>query len=265
MQNFKQNILQSTAQKMIGPFKMILVIASAMASQSLYAFTLSSDYAGWDTNELEILVNTQGCTTDILPAVQQAIDLWNSVPFSGLELSYTESTSITVDTLVANSHIGVAGIACDTTPSSPLSSTVPGYGAYRVSTTGQRVGFVVLNAGSGQGGIASYSSTLLAVILAHEIGHMLNIGHSKDTSALMYYNASYKKELNLSSDDVSAYTYLYPRNEFFDDGLLGCAMIRKLDPPNSNMLWLFLFLPLLFLMFLRFIFYRNKYAKLKEI
>jgi hypothetical protein len=82
---------------------------------------------------------------------------------------------------------------------------------------------------------------LLTIVLAHEIGHVLGLGHSADVNALMYYDATAKKALGLSEDDVKGVVYLYPRHELFGAvPLLGCGTVQRLgsrgpkgEPPSS--------------------------------
>jgi len=64
--------------------------------------------------------------------------------------------------------------------------------------------------------------------VAHEIGHVLGIGHTNDKTALMYYDATAKKNLSLSQDDRNAVSFLYPRDELKNLDLIGgCGAIRS--------------------------------------
>lgn len=74
-------------------------------------------------------------------------------------------------------------------------------------------------------------------VVAHEIGHALGLGHSDDTSALMYYRTTGQRK-KLGQDDVDGATYLYPM-KMDGFGLLGgCGMISthnddQSDPPKG--------------------------------
>lgn len=83
----------------------------------------------------------------------------------------------------------------------------------------------------------------MQVVLAHEIGHILGLGHSHDSNALMYFDASAKNTLRLAQDDIDGLTYLYPRDELGGDNLLGgCGRISPPKPPNNTGLLLLLLL-----------------------
>src|SRR5690606_29136124 len=81
---------------------------------------------------------------------------------------------------------------------------------------------------------ANFDRTQLKIILAHEIGHILGLGHSHDESALMYYNASAKEDLNLAQDDIDGITYLYPSDELDGADLAGCGMVSNGVPPAGG-------------------------------
>ena len=104
-----------------------------------------------------------------------------------------------------------------------------------------------LNASSGDANIANFDHDTLTIIVAHEIGHLLGLGHSADQNALMYYDGSYRTVLSLAQDDIDGISYLYPSNELGGDKMLGCAMVagRNLPPPPPRNLWLLAFLMLL--------------------
>jgi hypothetical protein len=81
------------------------------------------------------------------------------------------------------------------------------------------------------------SVTFRAIVLAHEMGHVMGIGHSEKNYALMYFDISTKENLNLSQDDVDALTWLNPRSDF-SDGIMGCGTIKNIGnklPPSNGM------------------------------
>ena len=73
----------------------------------------------------------------------------------------------------------------------------------------------------------------LVIVIAHELGHVLGLGHSADPSALMYPTVSRRGSPVLSLDDLEGLRYLYrPRPE--DDGGLSCARIAPEDGPRAG-------------------------------
>jgi hypothetical protein len=86
------------------------------------------------------------------------------------------------------------------------------------------------------------------IIIAHEVGHILGLGHSQDPAALMYYNAGGKAALTLGQDDIDGISYLYPRNELGGDKMMGCALVATPrgapPPPPGTMMILALLLML---------------------
>ena len=74
--------------------------------------------------------------------------------------------------------------------------------------------------------INTFDSQLTVDVITHEIGHVLGLGHSADSNALMYFDASARKTPTLAQDDVDGITYLYTRDELGPDQMFGgCAVI----------------------------------------
>lgn len=219
-----------------------MVFLCLLFSSSLQAFTLLVNAPGWQTKELTIYVNPTNCNVDPMPAVKDAISLWNTVSTASLKLKAVSSTSYTLAGLKAFSYPGIAGIACDT--SFDTTSSTLGLGTYAYGS-GESYGYVRLNASGGTGDISKFTTIQQAAVLAHEMGHLLNIGHTNAPEALMYYALGDKSDLSLSWDDVQAYSYLYPRDELGQDGFMGCARLTSPRPGGGPGWMLLLAFPLL--------------------
>jgi len=227
------------------------------------AFTLVSandpDMQGWDVSTLRFNLNPTNCPANVIPLIKSSMDAWNGVVTSRLhvELGKTDST-VTIAQLTGGSAnpAETPVIACDpnfgtTTSTDPDFVIGVGGAAERGRGGHLYYGYLLLNVqANASGNIANFNQTLAKIIIAHEIGHVLGLGHSEDGAALMYYNASAKTNMALSQDDIDGITYLYPRNELNGDPLLGgCATVALLPPRSGPPPWrpfLAIALPFLF-------------------
>lgn len=212
------------------------------------AWTLISGAgAGWETRNLTVYFNPANCgipEAELLPIIDQAIRSWNGVPTANLTLARA-SSSVLLTSLVAGTATEVPAIVCD-----PNFATTNGVdrdripAVTRLSGVGKiSYGAVFLNAESGAGAaIASLTREQVLVTIAHELGHVLGLGHSSATDALMYYSIGGKTTARLSKDDRDGVTYLYPRNEIAAGKPFGCAAVhgRKTEPWAWVLAWVYL-------------------------
>ncbi|MCM0605878.1 MAG: matrixin family metalloprotease [Xanthomonadaceae bacterium] len=225
---------------------MLFLLLSVLNSQ---AFTLiSTGNVGWQTSTLTFNVDTT-CNNylgAVNAAMNSAISLWTNAPTANLTLAIgsTVTFSGTLSQYVGTSATLVAPagnptIICSTTFSTDTgiaaNSGIPGVaGAFNISSGRIQGGLLVLNVQSGDNAnITTMNSTVVAVIVAHEMGHILGLGHSGDTSALMYYDASAKNVLSLGQDDVDGISFLYPRQEPRDK-VFGCATIENINSGSGG-------------------------------
>ena len=182
---------------------------------------------------------------NIKSLMEDAFAVWNAVPTSPVKLTVSGTTSSTaaaepVTVYCETNFQAVTGADANFVP-----------GAAAVGSTGDyaTIGIVYLNvAPAGQANITLFNRNLLTIILAHEIGHIIGLGHSHDKNALMYFDASAKTTLNLSQDDVDGLSYLYPRDELGKDQPMGCGLVSSVKPPSGPYfvaLYVLLIMPLL--------------------
>lgn len=233
--------------------KLMIYILAALLSGSCYGFTLASstnsDFRGWRDANIYFLLNKSNCPSsmDVEATLKNAFDVWNNISNSRVKLVIAGTTTSTTASFPTT-------IYCETnfqTVTGADQNYVPGAAATNKSGNYATAGIFYLNASSGTANISNYNATSLAIILAHEAGHILGLGHSEDESALMYYDASAKTQLRLAQDDIDGAAYLYPRNELGGDGLYGCGRVEARTPPSSptKLFTLFLLLaPLLLLL-----------------
>lgn len=204
-----------------------------------FAFTLggadNSLIRGWNTTEIVFHINASGCSVseEILKrGFLEAISLWNSVPGSSITLKLGDASTMNV----AGAHATAVGdptVMCDTTFSSTTgldASVASGAGYFRLVGDTISFGYILLNEQGTTASIGQLTYRHLTILLAHEIGHVLGLGHSEDPNALMYPDITRRNELSLSQDDMDGLTYLYPRHEP-SDPVFGCGTITT---PSSG-------------------------------
>ena len=236
---------------------MIFLMAKILMISSIgTAFTLNSqtdpNLKGFNSKSLSFQLNPANCpaSIDLNGIIEAALKVWNNVPTANLEVKLGGSTTSTT-------YANPPSIYCDTAFGTTTGADVNGVpGAASVTTSGGRIvgGVLILNVQPGaQANIANYNPTSLKIILAHEIGHVLGLGHSEYVPALMYYDAGAKAHLTLGQDDMDGITYLYPRDELGGDGLLGCGRMgaSNFNGPSMGLLLLMLMMPVLVVLVLR--------------
>lgn len=232
-----------------------------------YAFTLSGNFSdGWSPSKLTFYFNLTNCPTEVVGAFNDAADLWNSVSTSRMELAAGPTTSAaTPGQVFASTATDIPVIVCDNNFGATTSkdqNVVAGTGIAGITGGGGSLnnGGLILNTSAGAASLNGKSKLQISIILAHELGHVLGFGHSSDKAALMYYDASAKKALRLSQDDWDAMTYLYPRDEFGDDKLMGCGLLSNNGSNTSahTLIILLMLMPLLLLLKLRGSYNQNR-------
>ena len=213
----------------------LLALSLLGTAPNANAFTLisSSLDSGWDTRTLTFNVNESSCTTAgisttvLYAAIDAAFDLWNKVPTAGIKLSRGDTTT---STSASNPPV----IYCD---SAGLSEGIAGVGGIAVSGGKPSIGSLRLNSNAAlQVYFGNLDSTTQTLVVAHEIGHVLGLGHTEKDFALMYYDLSDKEHSNMSQDDHDGLTWLNPRDEL-ENGLMGCATIQEIGnrmPPSDG-------------------------------
>jgi predicted Zn-dependent protease len=216
------------------------------------AFTIQLDAGkeilGWASSEITFDVNyadcvARGVSQDRLnTAIDTALSAWNNTLTSSVQLRRGGSVTTTSAQILAQTTAGNPLILCNASLKADLTASegktvetdsIPAV-TQVLRVDGERhiaLAVVHINAESGKAAqVANIIglSNLLEVVLAHEVGHAVGLGHSSDVNALMYFDASSKTELGLARDDVDGITYLYPRSELWGgNGLFGCGTVAK--------------------------------------
>ncbi len=215
-----------------------------LLSTQVDAFTLFGNKAelkGWDTKELTFHLNPEYCPDTIDSLLAEAMQVWNEVPTANLKVVRGEDVDTSVEeALQGQAGAGTPTIHCVNNISGlgTNADVIPGY-ATAVGVDAQRhinYGVLVLNVQPGaRANIEALDQGLVIGVIAHEIGHVLGLGHSSDQSALMYYDGTKREQASLAQDDADGFTYLYPRDELKADAPLGgCGVIPGRGGPGSS-------------------------------
>lgn len=218
------------------------LISSAMMiltfSQPGLTFTLIQPQTkGYANPEITIMINQTSCPAeiDLSKIVKDAVEVWNRVAWSKLKLFVGGET-----TAAATSFPPVA--YCDAT----ITGSTLGLGGSAGTPGGYLVrGSLRLNTNVGTAGyVLNQNYDQIVIVAAHEIGHLIGIGHTNDDFALMNYTIGEKTTMNLSQDDIDAVSYLYARDELSGQEMMGgCAGIKNIQTPPPWVTLLFLLLP----------------------
>jgi hypothetical protein len=227
------------------------ILLSFFITTSVQAFTLNNNFgASFNKNNVSVYVagNTNCSTAGAGVTVYELVDLitpaiedfWNRVPTSSLRLSNggfsPAITNINTGRLCAptddacfTAAEGPSGgglipavneivIACNKNlanfeDSNVVAVTVPNH------FSGSRIRGAVILINDVSRVFAELSDQDKVSVISHEIGHAIGLGHTEDSSALMYYKVTNLRS-SLGQDDIDGVSYLYPV-KFDGCGLFG--------------------------------------------
>ena len=170
--------------------KLIFILSSIfIASTNVFAFTLDSptnpNYRGWKNSEIQFVVNQASCpsSVDVAGLLNASFEIWHKISGTKLKLKVVGQTNLTGPSYPVVVHC-VATMGAGNDDSIPASASVGRIGDYASS------GEIQINGSAGAANVSRYDANLTMITLSHEVGHIFGLGHSHDTSALMYYSGS---------------------------------------------------------------------------
>lgn len=219
-----------------------------------FAFTLligsqNQTTIGWKTKAVAFDIDTScdAYRSVVDGAVNSAAGVWAGVPSSMLKVSIGSTVTLphAITTYVGNAATSYAPagnpiVYCDAnfeTNSGADADSIPGFAtATNMDADGKLTGaLLVLNVQTGgKANVTTLDATTTNIVLTHEIGHVLGLGHSADENALMYYSVTPGNKVVLAQDDMDGISYLYPRKEPFTDGFLACGAIKALQADRGD-------------------------------
>jgi len=236
-----------------------LLILSLFFSFNTYSFTLSNGAAA-SFPENEVKINVANNTCDNIPGLtpQRILELsviavdrfWNTVPTSRLRLIKGSVVNVasefktdpvcsdgTCSTLTTELvHTQDIIISCNNDTTVNFNNTTTLAIALPNNISGEDInGAVVLINDSAGTLVDELSEAQLISTIAHEIGHALGLGHSREEENLMYFATS-TDQFYLGEDDVDGITYLYGTSQPFS----GCGSISTTEGPKGPGMLIFL-------------------------
>jgi hypothetical protein len=233
-------------RKLVFPF-----LALSFFSLQCFGWThLSGNTFGWKQKKLTFYVNTANCTlseNELFAIIDRALAAWNGIPSTDLELVRSSTPATDGDAeLRAGTATQVPLVVCSThlADYSQDPNAILGFMPFSQIDSEGYINYsgLVLNAEVGSAAeISTLSASEVELVVGHEIGHVLGLGHSADRDALMYFQLN-KTFLLITQDDMDGITQLYPRNEFLA-GAFGCSSVHQRETrlPGLGLLGFFLF------------------------
>ncbi|MEM7647447.1 MAG: matrixin family metalloprotease [Pseudomonadota bacterium] len=238
---------------------LFLLVSVFIYSEPLLAFTLTQqNIRGFPDEPLRIHLNA-GCPDGVSGALDTAVDFWNSAPHSGLVLERGADVNYASGTITSFSFAEPIVAFCSTNFSGDAGgvdpNTIGGIGTSGdFDNDGQLDrGYLIINANNGAtAAFQNLDGANREILVIHEIGHVLGLGHSGDPGAIMYFSTANKSDVNIHRDDVDGIRHLYPQDELGGDYLFGCASIKNIKrPPPPPPFWILMAFPLSLLILLR--------------
>lgn len=227
----------------------VAVALVGIVSTAAFGYVLLSPARRWFNSDTPRQVNvdnrgvssvTGGDPDHGVTAAVNAVRSWNS---SGVNVTASSSSSVAYRQGDGISDV-IFGDPLHLCTGTCLAATLTGY--YSTSTTGTCGGLTVdkvtdadvafnlaYNYTTPAQGSCS-NEIYLDSVLAHEVGHVIGLAHSNNSSALMYASVAYCDDKQLTSDDINGRNALYNCTLVEGGGGGGCDPAGTVCTSNST-------------------------------
>ena len=190
---------------------------------------------GWDGDRIQVAINVAGCgeSFEMTSLIDSAMAVWNNVLGGMFELRVGNISATSVEQAIAGNAPDSPLLICDAqfmAHTRADGNTTPGQTSVLLDTSVNHLiyGYTLLNAEPGTlANIERIPEGRVAAIVAHELGHLIGLGHSPERDALMYYDVSNKRTARLSADDAAGAVHLYTDRPDRTDDPMACGQITR--------------------------------------
>lgn len=232
-----------------------IIIFVLLVSIKVNAFTiLFEGIKGFKTEKVMVHLDPTDCYSGVDSDLKESIEFWNNAVYSNIVLERAGNVTIPEADIVAQNFDEQVVVGC-TADLNSLGN--PGdadlllaFANASDNDFGDKHldrGYLMINATPGaKAELSIRAKDSRIATIAHELGHVLGLGHSSVKGSLMYFSSS-TTEARLHQDDIDGIRHLYPQDELSGDYFLGCGSVKIPGgggPTNFSLALLLLLLPL---------------------